>query len=356
MVALAGLAVHAQTRDVDQESEMPVLAFKLLLRARQPAYAPGNPITVEAACVSLPRASAQWQARWDDACAGLELEVSQARMGGYWGAMNTDWIENRLHLCRLPEGKKYEDSSSTAIYGKPQWHPITIPAQKLAGLRGLVAISARAVLKRGGEQLDQEFAGLVTAITTSQDDGTESGLSPDLERDGGEVQSGDGTHTYRLADELLESSTPAALRMAVRLFDNGERTQALWTFIENSPHQQLALDLMQARLLDPHFVPDYRLLVNLTGMKLRLDSPLEFEAAGKPPYPEYQPRLEEAAVAYFVSLVDLLVNSRQDPGAARKAAIAEIIASVAELDRCPLGTYGLSAKRASELSAQLRSK
>jgi predicted MPP superfamily phosphohydrolase len=37
------------------------------------------------------------------------------------------------------------------------------------------------------------------------------------------------------------------------------RTGPLWTFIEDSPHQQMALDLMLVRLRDPDLIPDYNL-------------------------------------------------------------------------------------------------
>ena len=77
------------------------------------------------------------------------------------------------------------------------------------------------------------------------------------------------------ANELLESPTNRALRIAVRLFHNTEHTDALWTVIENSPHQQLALDLVIARFKDAGLVPDYNLPVSLTGMKARLDKPME---------------------------------------------------------------------------------
>jgi hypothetical protein len=67
--------------------------------------------------------------------------------------------------------------------------------------------------------------------------------------------------------------------MAVRLFDNTKRTGPLWKVIEDSLHQKMALDLMLVRLRDPDLIPDYNLLVNLTGMRARLDKPLEFDAS-----------------------------------------------------------------------------
>jgi hypothetical protein len=91
-------------------------------------------------------------------------------------------------------------------------------------------------------------------------------------------------------------------------------------------------------------------------MKARLDRPLEFDAEDRQPYTEYHPDLEDASVAYFRSLFKSLVDSSDDPQSARAIAIREIAASLAEGDRCPLGTYGLSANETAGIESKLSGK
>jgi hypothetical protein len=348
------LSGHAQTADPVSKPKVPILAFKLLIRSTQPFFAPGEPLKLEVACVSVPDiASVDWQERWDNACSNVKLEIEEARLGGYWGGVGLiAWLQNKLHLCLLPAGDFYEEKNHFA-YTKPNWQSITVPTKRFSGLRGMIAINAQAVLKDGENQLDQEFAQVVTAVVSGADDDSEAGLSMDIQRDAASVQSGDMEKTKQLANALLGSPTKGALGIAVRLFDNSERTGPLWTVIENSPHQQTALDLMLVRLKDHDVVPDYNLLVKLTGMKARLDKPLEFDASDRQPYTEYHADLEDASVAYFRSLVNFLVDSSDDPRSARAIAIAEIADSLAESDRCPLGTYGLSATEAEAIKSKL---
>jgi hypothetical protein len=329
-----------------------MLAFKLLIRSTQPYFAPGEPLKLEVACVSVPEiASAEWQERWNNACSNAKLEVEEARLGGYWGGVGLiAWLQNRLHLCLLPAGESYDEESHLR-YTRPRWRSITVPAKSLSGLAGMVQINARAVLRE-----DQEFAQVVTAIVAGADEDDDAELSSDVQRDAAAVQSGDSGKSKQLANELLGSPTKGALEMAVRLFDNTERRGPLWTVIENSPHQQAALDLMVARLKDQDLVPDYNLLVNLTGMKARLDRPLEFDAEDRQPYTEYHPDLEDASVAYFRSLFKSLVDSSDDPQSARAIALAEIAVSLAESDRCPLGAYGLSSNEAAGIESKLSGK
>lgn len=334
-----------------------MLAFKLLIRSTQPFFAHGEPLKLEVACVSVPEiASADWQERWNNACSNVKLEIQEARLGGYWGGVGLiAWLQNKLHLCLLPAGDSYEEESHLA-YTRPKWQSITVPTKRLSRLRGMIAINAQAVLKDGEKQVDQEFAEVVTAIVSGQDEDFEAGVSLDIQRDAAAVQSGDLEKSKQLANELLESPTKGALGIAVRLFDNSERTAPLWTVIENSPHQQTALDLMLERLKNPDLVPNYNLLVKLTGMKARLDKPLEFDASDRQPYTEYHADLEDASVAYFRSLVNSLVDSSDDPRSARASAIAEIAASLTESGRCPLGTYGLSATEAAAIKSKLSGK
>ena len=352
LTAFITLSAHAQTVEQSSEPRVPMLAFKLLVRSSQPFFAPGEPLKLEVACVTIPeRASAEWQERWNNACSNIKLEIEEARLGGYWGGVGLmAWLQNKLHLCLLPAGESYEEESYF-VYTKPSWHSITVPTERLSGMRGMVQINAQAVLKDGEKQIDLEFAQAVTAIIAVADDDTEAELSSDVQRDAAALQSGDSEKSKQLANELLESPTKGALKMAVRLFDNTKRTGPLWTFIEDSPHQQMALDLMLVRLRDPDLIPDYNLLLNLTGMKARLDKPLEFDASDRP-YPEYHPDLEDASVAYFRSLLNSLVSSSGDPRSARPSAIAEIAASVAETYRCSLGTYGLSSTEAAAINSK----
>jgi hypothetical protein len=356
LIAFITLSARAQTVESSSEPRVPLLAFKLLIRSAQPFFSPGEPLKLEVACVSIPeRASAEWQERWNNACSNVKLEIEEARFGGYWGGMGPiAWLENKLHLCLLPAGESYEEESYF-VYTKPSWHSIAVPTERLSGTRGIVQINAQAVLTDGEKQIDLEFAQVVTAIISDADHDAEAELSLDVQRDAAAVQSGDLEKSKQLANELLESPTKGALKMAVRLFDNTKRTGPLWTVIEDSPHQQMALDLMLARLRDPDLVPDYNLLVNLTGMKARFDKPLEFDASDRP-YPEYHPDLEDASVAYFRSLLNSLVSSIDDPRSARAIATAEISASVAECDRCPLGTYGLSSIEAAAIKSKLSGK
>lgn len=354
LIALIGLSAHAQTGEASSEPMVPMLAFKLLIRSTRPFIAPGEPLRLEVACVSISeRASAEWQERWENACSNVKLEIEEARLGGYWGGVGLiAWLQNKLHLCLLPAGESYEEESYF-VYTKPSWHSITVPTERLSNMRGMVQINAQAGLKDGEKQIDLEFAQAVTAIISDADDDVEAELNSDILRDAAAVQSGDSEKSKQLANELLESPTKSALKTAVRLFDNTIRTGPLWIVIEDSPHQQMALDLMLARLKEPDFVPSYNLLVSLTGMKDRLNQPLEFDASDRPPYPEYHPDLEDASLAYFRSLLNSLVASSGDPQSARANAVIEIAVSLAESDRCPLGTYGLSSIEASAIRSRL---
>jgi hypothetical protein len=357
LAGVIGLSASAQTVEPPPESRVPMLAFKLLIRPAQTSFAPGQPLELQVACVSVPKiASEEWQERWNNACSDVKVEIEEARLGGYWGGVGLiAWLQNRLHLCLLPPGQSYQEESYLS-YTKPQWQSVTVPTKKLSGLRGMVQINAQVILKDGEKQLDQEFAQAVTAIVADANSDAEADLNSDIQLDAAAVQSGDLEKSKQLADKLLEFPTNGALTMAVRLFDNTRRTGPLWTVIENSPHQQKAIDLMLVRLKDPDLLPDYNLLVNLTGMKARLDEPLEFDSSDRQPYPEYHPNLEDTSVAYFRFLLNSLVNSSGDLQSARANAIAEISASLAESDRCPLGTYGLSSTEASAIFSKLSGK
>jgi hypothetical protein len=291
VVHFIGLSVHAQTVAQSSPDEAPVLAFKLLIRSTQPTFAPGEPLKLEVACVSVPTiASPVWQERWNQACVNVKLKVEEARVGGYWGGVGLiAWLQNRLHLCLPAPGLSYKEDFHVD-YTKPQWRPITVPMEVLIGLRGMVQINA---------EIDFEVDG-----------------KKDLE-------------------------------VATR------RTSDLWTVVENSPFQKEAIEIMQARLKSEDFVPDYDLLVALTGMKARLDQPLEFEAEDRQPYTEYHPDLERASIAYYRSLLNSLVASSGNPRSARALAIREIVDSIAENDMCTLGTYGLSSREATELRSEL---
>lgn len=142
----------------------------------------------------------------------------------------------------------------------------------------------------------------------------------------------------------------------MRLFDNSERRAPLWTIIESSPHQKRALDLMGRRLKDPDLIPSYQLLLNLTGMKARLDKPLEFAASDRQPYPEYHLDLEETSVATFRSLFSSLVDSTENTQSTRAIAVANIAAKLAQGNTCPFGTYGLSASEAAVVKSKLSGK
>lgn len=215
-------------------------------------------------------------------------------------------------------------------------------------------INAEVAFAHGQNRSDLEFAQALTAIVSSGDgDDSEAELSGNIQVDAAAVQSGDQSRSHKLADELLQTPNGGALRMAVRLFDNTPRTADLWTVIENSPQQREAIDLMEILIRDPNFVPDYALLVKLTGMKARLDKPLEFEAEDGQPYSEYHSDLEEAALAYFRSLLHALVTSSGEPRSARAIAIREIVESLEESDMCPRGTYGLSSSEAATIKTKL---
>jgi hypothetical protein len=357
-VSLLSLSGHAQTVREPAKDEAPMLAFKLLIRSTQPTFPPGDPLKLEVACVSVPTiASPKWQQLWNEACSNVKLEAGEARVGGYWGGVGLiGWLQNRLHLCLLPPGQSYEQEFHVE-YTKPQWRGITIPAEKLAALRGMVQINAHVAFGGGQKRPDFEFAQAVTAIIPSaEDDDSEAALQGNVQIDAAAVQSGDQDRSHKLANELLGTSNGGALRMAVRLFDNTSRTADLWTLIENSPRQQEAIDLMEARLKDADFVPDYELLVKLSGMKARLNEPLEFDAEDRQPYTEYHPDLEKAAVAYFQSLLNALVMSSGDPRSTRATAIREIVESLAESDMCPLGTYGLTSTEAAAMKNKLSEK
>jgi hypothetical protein len=354
LISVSALSAHAQTVKQRAEDEPPMLAFKLLIRSTQPTISPGEPLTLEVACVSVLKiASPEWRERWNQACSSVKLKAEEARVGGYWGGVGLiAWLQNKLHLCLLSPGESYEEPFHLE-YTKPQWRPITIPAQKLSGLRGMVQISAEVDSLR---QSGVEFAQVVTAIVSSADDDSETELDGEIQIDAAAVHSGDLGRSHKLANELLETPNGGALRMAVRLFDNTPRTADLWSVIESSPRQQEAIDLTEARLKDADFVPHYDLLIKLTGMRARLSEPLEFEAEDGQPYREYHPDLEDAAVTYFRSLLRALVASSGAPRSARTIAIREIVESLEERDMCPLGTYGLSLSEAAAIETELSGK
>lgn len=354
LTSMIAISAHAQIAYSPNDPGVPILAFKLLVRSTQPVFAPGEPLKLEVACASLPEiASAEWQQRWNGACANVKVEIEEARLGGYMHGVGTmAWLQNKLHLCLLPPGESYEERNRL-LYTKSEWQSITVPVERLSGLRGMLLVSATAVLRDEERQLTEESDLTVTAIASGANDDAEVDLGSDVLLDAAAVQSGDLDRSKQLADRLLGSPTKGALKMAVRLFDNTERTSPLWAVIESSPHQQAVLDLMRARLKDADLVPDYTLLLNLTGIKSRLDTPLEFYASERQPYTEYHADLEDASVAYFRSLLDLLVNSGTDPRSTRASAIRMIAASVAETDRCPLGTYGLSSTEAAAIQSRL---
>lgn len=216
----------------------------------------------------------------------------------------------------------------------------------------MVQINAEVAFAYRRNRSDLEFAQAVTAIVSNGDD-SEAELGGNIQIEAAAVQSGDQSRSHKLADELLQTPNGGALRMAVRLFDNTPLTADLWTVIENSPQQRKAIELMEIRLKDADLVPNYDLLVKLTGMTARLDEPLEFEAEDGQPYSEYHSDLEEAALAYFRSLLHVLVTSSGEPRSARAIAIREIVESLEESDMCPLGTYGLSSSEAAAIKAKL---
>jgi hypothetical protein len=351
LMSLIALSAHAQSVEQHAEDPTPMLAFKLLIRSTQPTFSPGEPLKLEVACVSIPKlASPEWQERWNQACSSVKLETEEARIAGYWGGVGLiAWLQNNLHFCLLPPGEEYEEPFHFE-YTKPQWRELTIPAQKLSGLWGMVYINAEV------SQPSLQFAQAVTAIVSNADDDSEAGLDGDILIDAAAVQSGAVGRSQRLANELLEVANGGALRMAVRLFDYTPRTADLWTVIESSPHQREAIELMEARLKDADFVPGYDLLVSLTGMKARFDQPLELAAEDGQPYREYHPDLEKAALAYFRELLQALVASSGDPRSARAIAIREIAESLTESDTCPLGTYGLSSSEAAAIETKLAEK
>lgn len=216
----------------------------------------------------------------------------------------------------------------------------------------MVQINAEVAFAYRRNRSDLEFAQAVTAIVSNGDD-SEAELGGNIQIEAAAVQSGDQSRSHKLADELLQTPNGGALRMAVRLFDNTPLAADLWTVIENSPQQRKAIELMEIRLKDADLVPNYDLLVKLTGMTARLDEPLEFEAEDGQPYSEYHSDLEEAALAYFRSLLHVLVTSSGEPRSARPIAIREIVESLEESDMCPLGTYGLSSSEAAAIKAKL---
>lgn len=346
----AALPTYAQEPPEDLP---PLLAFKLLLRSTKPTFSPGEPLKLEVACVSVPTiAPPELQQKWDEACSTVTLEIEEARGGGYWGGVGViAWLQNELNLCVLPPGQSYGEDSHFE-YTKPHWQLITIPAEEISALQGMVQINVHVSFPYGQNQSDLESAQVVTAIVSNDDD-SEAALDGDIQIDAAAVQSGDPNRSLKLANELLQTPNGGALRMAIRLFDNTARTANLWTVIENAPQQQEAIDLMESRIKDADFIPDYQLLVNLTGMKLRLDQPLEFEAEDAPPYTEYHPDLEKKGLDYFRSLVHTLVDSSSEPQSARAIAIGQILESLEESTRCPLGTYGLTSDEAAAIKAKL---
>lgn len=340
-----------------QEAEALPLDFKILIRPSQPFLAVGEPARIEVACIGVPRISSQERlARWDDTCSKVTLDIQAARIAGIWGYPEPmPWLPNRLHRCLSPAGESHEKEAGW-VYSKPKWHLITIPPEQISGMRGMVTLTIHSVLNENGEKTYEESAQLITGIMPREDYETKDGLGLDFRRDVGAVECVDAKTCDRLADEFLESPTLMALRRAVRVFDNTQRTASLWRVIESSPFQQRALDLMGARLKESDFVPSYELLQGLIGMKARLDQPLEFDASVRTPYEESHPDLERAAVKYFRYLLELAVNSTEDPRSARASSLAEMVASISKGSKCPLGTYGLSLGQAASLNAKLLAK
>jgi hypothetical protein len=357
LMSLIALSAHGQSVEQHAEDPTPMLAFKLLIRSSQPTFAPGESLKLEVACVSVTTmASPERQQRWNQACSNIKLEAEEARVGSSWGGGvgPIAWLQNNLHFCLLPPGEIDEVPFHVEYTNPPEWRPVTIVAEKLSGLHGMVRIDGDVSVQFDQNHGDREFAQVVTAIVSSvEGDDSEAELRGDIQIDAAAVQSGDTGRSQKLANELLEVANGGALRMAVRLFDNTPRTADLWTVIENSPQQRSAIDLMEARLKDADFVPSYDLLVNLTGMKARLDQPLEFAAEDGQPYREYHSDLEKAALAYFRELLQALVASSGDPRSARATAIREIAESLTESDTCPLGTYGLSSSEAAAIQTKL---
>jgi len=357
LIIAVGLSGNAQTVEVPEEPQVNLLAFKVVMRSTKSFFAPGEPVKLEIACVSIPQiASPEWQNRWSNACSTASLHVEEGRLGEYLGFVDEPtWIWNRLYRCLLPPGQSYREASHLR-YTEPVWQKITVPAGALAEMRGTVLVDARVALSNGRKLLYDENAQVVTGIVSDTDNDAESGPSSEIQQGAALVQSGNLIKREQLANELLRSPTKGALRLAVRLFDNTERTAPFWSVIESSPHQQLALDLMATRLKDPNLVPDFKLLLNLAGMKARLDNPLEFVAAGGQPYPQYYPDLEDNSVAYFRSLLNSLVDSTDDPQSARAISIAGIAESVSNTGSCPLGTDGVSASEAGAIKAKFSGK
>lgn len=357
LLCILGLntGMNAQSSDLESLPNAPIL--KVIIRPTQPFFAPREPLNIEVACVIVAGvASEVWKERWSRACSTAEVKVEEARFGGYWGGVGRmAWLQNRLHLCLLPTGEAYEEEQQFR-YTAPHWQLITIPPEKLSGLQGMIQVNAQVTLKHGGKDLDQEFSETVTAIVEAAENDSGALLSPEIQADVAAIQAGDGSKTSHLTDELLAHPNRGALELAARLFDHTERTEPLWTVIENSPFQQTAIDLALERLKDPEFVPDYDLLLKITGMKSRLDNPLEFEAEDRQPYTEYHPAIENASLAYFRSLLTSLIESTNDPKSARAAAIQEIASSLTETERCPLGTYGLSSNEATAINDKLSKK
>lgn len=343
----------AQTVQPASEQRVPILGFKLLMRSTQPSFSPGEALKLEVACVSIPEiASTEWQERWSNACLKVELGIEEARIGSHLGGVGTmAWLWNKLYQCLPPPGESYEQENQLA-YTQPKWHPIILPTKTLSGLRGMVRIDAHATLKDGQRMLYDEHAQVVTAIVSAIGDGTEAERSSEIQ-DASTGQLGDSGKIDKLANELLDSPTKSALELAVRLFDNTEQTGSLWTVIESSPYQESAIDLMLMRLKNPDLIPSYQLLLNLTGMKARLDKPLEFAASDRQPYPEYHPDLEDMSVASFRSLLTSLVDSTDAGQSARAKAITNIATSLAQGDRCPSGTYGVSSIEAAAIRSKL---
>src|SRR5262245_62125618 len=135
VTAVMSVPGQAQTAEPASDPKVPMLAFKLLMRSTRPFVAPGEPLKLEVACVSLPGTEKDWQERWNNACLNARLKIEEARLGGYWGGVDTmAWLQNRLHLCLLPAGESYEEESSQFRYTTPRWHSITVPVKKLSGL------------------------------------------------------------------------------------------------------------------------------------------------------------------------------------------------------------------------------
>src|SRR5215831_14878319 len=88
VAALISVPGQSQTTESTSGPKVPMLAFKLLIRSKQPFFAPGKPLELEVACVSAPEiASPEWQERWSNACSNAKLEVEEARTGGFWGGV-----------------------------------------------------------------------------------------------------------------------------------------------------------------------------------------------------------------------------------------------------------------------------